>query len=181
MQNTLIRTVLIALALSLGLPATGFAQNRWDGWDYKYDREILPWSEMQGELPAYPVESNLIPLNVGASTPHQYFIDAASVSTGNDGVVRYTMVIKTAGGAVNVSFEGIRCESYEQKFYAIGRSDRSWVRARNPQWREISTRQSGIQHATLYEEFFCKIRTAEPAERIVRALRRGPQLRQILD
>ncbi len=178
MRNTLIRTAFI---LGLILPGSGLAQKTWDGWDYKFDREITPWSELQGELPAYPVEGNLIPLNVGSSTPHSYFIDGLSVSTGKDGVVRYTMVIKSTGGAVNVSFEGIRCESYEQKFYAIGRGDRSWVRARNPQWREISMRPGGIHHATLYEEFFCKIRTAEPADRIVRALRSGPQLRQILD
>lgn len=179
MRNTLIRTAVFVLGLVL--PATGFAQKSWDGWDYKFDREITPWSELQSELPAYPVDSNLLPVDVGASVQHRYFIDALSVSTGKDGVVRYTMVIKTTGGAVNVSFEGIRCESYEQKFYAIGRSDRSWARARNPQWREISMRQGSIQHATLYEEFFCKVRTAEPAERIVRALRNGPQLRKLLD
>jgi hypothetical protein len=158
-----------------GLLATGPALAQWEGWDYNYDREITPWSEMQQQLPAYPADQNLIPLDVGAATPHRYFIDGKSVSAGTDGVVRYTLVIKSAGGASNVSFEGIRCESREQKYYATGRSDRTWGRARSPQWRQIEFREINAQHATLYREYLCRGKImVEPAEDIVRALRRGP-------
>ncbi len=158
------------------------AQTLWDGWDYKYDREITPWSELVGDLPAYPMDRNLIPLDIDAVSPHRYFIDALSVSSGKDGVIRYTLVIKAAGGATNVSFEGIRCDSAEQKYYAIGRSsDRGWTKARNPQWREFSARQGGAHHAELYKNYFCKIKTAEPADRIVRALRTGIERSPVLD
>ena len=89
-------------------------------------------------------------------------------------MVRYTLVIKAAGGSTNVSFEGIRCESREQKYYAIGRSDRTWTRARNPQWRPIEFREINAQHITLYGEFLCRRQImVESAEQIVRALRRG--------
>lgn len=165
-----------------GLLAAGPALAQWDGWDYKYDREITPWAEMQQLLPAYPVEQNLIPLDVGAASPHHFFVDGKSVSTGSDGVVRYTLVIKAAGGASNVSFEGIRCESREQKYYAIGRSDRTWARARNPQWQPIEFRQVNAQHITLYGEFLCRGKImVESAEQIVQALRRGPVRSQTSD
>ncbi len=167
----------LVLAAVLSLPATS-AVAQWEGWDYAYDREITPWAEMQGQIPAYPVDQNLIPLNVSAATPHRFFVDAASVSIGSDGVVRYTLVIKTAGGSTNVSFEGIRCESREQKYYAIGRSDKTWVRARNPQWRPIAFRQVDAHHFTLYSEFMCRGKfMMESTEQIVQALRRGPPRR----
>jgi hypothetical protein len=166
--------MLCSLVWGLALTSQSKAQTLWEGWDYKYDREITPWSELVSEIPAYPLDSNLISLDIDAVSPHRYFIDGLSISSGKDGVIRYTLVIKTAGGATNVSFEGIRCDPAEQKFYAIGRpGDRSWVRARNPQWRQFSARQGGAHHAELHKNYFCKIKMAEPAERIVRTLRRG--------
>lgn len=168
--------LVLAVALSLLPAAPTMAQ--WEGWDYNFDREITPWAEMQGQLPAYPADQNLIPLDVGAASAHRFFVDAASVSAGSDGVVRYTLVIRTAGGSTNISFEGIRCESREQKYYAIGRSDKTWVRARNPQWRPIAYREVNAQHLTLYNEFMCRGKLMmESAEQIVQALRRGPQRR----
>ncbi len=166
----------LVLGAALILFPAALAMAQWEGWDYNFDREITPWAEMQGQLPAYPADQNLIPLNVSAVTPHRFFVDAASVSIGGDGVVRYSLVIKTAGGSTNVSFEGIRCESREQKYYAIGRGDKTWVRARSPQWRPIVFRDVNAQHLTLYGEYMCRGKfMMESAEQIVQALRRGPQ------
>ena len=69
-------------AVLLFFCTAALAQKQWDGWDYTFDREITPWSEMQAQLPAYPSEENLIPLNVNAITTHRYFVDSKSVSTG---------------------------------------------------------------------------------------------------
>lgn len=161
------------LCIGCALPA--LAQKQWDGWDYKFDREVETWNETQAQLPAYPAEENLIPLDVGSATPHRFFVDAKSLSTSKEGVVRYTMVIKTAGGAVNVSFEGIRCETREQKYYAIGRRDKTWVRARNPDWRRVEHKDYTAHHQTLYREYFCQGKLMnEPAGKIVSALKSGP-------
>lgn len=169
--------------LAIALLCSGaWAQKQWDGWDYTFDREITPWSEMQAQLPAYPVDAQLVPLDIGAATPHRFFVDLRSVSMGSDGVVRYTLVIKAQGGAVNVSFEGIRCESREQKYYAIGRSDKTWVRARNPEWRYIQYKEVTAHHAALYQEFLCRGKLMhDSAEQIVRALRAGPQRPVLLE
>lgn len=175
------------LAVCTGITAwlaAGLAcgQTPWADWDYKFDQEITPWSEVQTQIPAYPADGDLIRLDVGAVTQHRFYVDAKSLSIGNDGVVRYTFVIRTSGGATNVSFEGIRCESAEQKFYAIGRNDRTWVRARNPQWRRIEFREIAPYHFTLYAEYVCKGKhIAGTAEQIVAALRRGPQQPSVVD
>lgn len=178
------KTIRIKLACwaAAGWLAAGPALAQWDGWDYTFDREITPWAEMQQQLPAYPADENLIALDVGAATAHRFFVDGKSVSTGADGVVRYTLVIKTAGGASNVSFEGMRCESREQKYYAIGRNDRTWARARNPQWRYIEFQNINAQHITLYREYLCRGKfMVESAEQIVQVLRRGPTRHQVSD
>lgn len=182
-MNILVRNAgrLLVLWLIAGLGQVQ-AQSQWDGWDYTFDREIKPWSEMQAQLPAYPVEGNLIPLDVGSVSTHRFFVDGKSVSAGKDGVVRYTLVIKTLGGATNVSFEGIRCETREQRYYAIGRTDGSWVRARDPQWKYIEFRQINAHHTTLYGEFACNGKFVRgTAEQIVQALRRGPVRPQVSD
>jgi hypothetical protein len=180
MQTPVLRTF-VAMMLTL-FCSCALAQKQWEGWDYAFDREIAPWAEMQTQLPPYPVDEQLIPLNVGAATPHRFFVDARSVSMGSDGVVRYTLVIKAQGGAVNVSFEGIRCESREQKYYAIGRNDKTWARARNPQWRYIEFKEFSAHHATLYQEYVCRGKfMRESTEQIVNALRAGPQRPVLLE
>jgi hypothetical protein len=164
-----LRRVLALLSL---LPAAAAAQ--WAGWDYDFDREIKPWSEIAAQIPAYPREQNLLPFDAGAATPHRYYIDAASLSVGEDGVVRYTLVIKAAGGATNVSFEGIRCETREQKYYAIGRADGSWSRARNPQWKRIEYQHFNRYHGVLYAEYFCPDRrTPASVRQALETLKRG--------
>jgi hypothetical protein len=168
--------------LPLLLAAGASAQTLWDGWDYKFDQEVTPWAEMQSQIPPYPAEENLLPLDVGSATPHRFFVDAKSVSVGKDGVVRYSLVVRTAGGANNVSFEGIRCDPREQKYYAIGRADKTWVRARNPQWRPIEHRDYSAQHTTLHKEYFCRGKImVESAEQIIQNLRRGPERPSNLD
>jgi hypothetical protein len=179
-----VKTIRIKLAcwVAAGWLAAGPVQAQWEGWDYTFDREVTPWAELLQQLPAYPADENLISLDVGSATPHRFFIDGKSVSVGGDGVVRYTLLIKTAGGASNVSFEGIRCESREQKYYAIGRSDRTWARARNPQWRYIEFQEVNAQHITLYREYLCRGKImVESAEEVVQALRRGPSRGQTVD
>jgi len=144
---------LVGGALLLAMTSSVLAQ--WSGWDYDYDREKKPWSEIQAQIPPYPKEGNLIAFEAGGATPHRFYIDGNSISIGEDGVVRYTLVVKAAGGATNVSFEGIRCSTREHKIYAMGRSDGTWSRPRNPQWRRIEYQEVNRQYGVLYSDFFC--------------------------
>lgn len=134
--------------------AGAFAQ--WQDWDYDRDRPKERWTEAAVQLPPYPRPERLVEFEAGAASPHRFFLDPDSLAVGEDGVVRYVLVVRTAGGALNVSFEGIRCEAREHKLYAVGRSDGSWAPARDPQWRRIESRAETRPHAVLYGEILCR-------------------------
>lgn len=144
---------LVPLVAALLLSASAVAQ--WEGWDYEFDQGKKPWSEIQAQIPPYPRPQNLIEFEAGAASPHHFYIDSESISVGGDGVVRYTLVIRTSGGATNVTYEGMRCDMRQQKYYAIGRNDGTWSRARDPQWRRIEYKEVNRHHGVLYTDFFC--------------------------
>ena len=140
----------------------------------EYLDEDRPWEEQKAALPPYPRPGNLIKVYVGGATSFEFFVDAASVSVGEDGVVRYALVARSPSGATNTSYEGIRCSSRERKLYAFGRDDGTWSQARSAQWSPITGIQANLQQATLADDFFClRDRPVRSAEQAVRALRAG--------
>ena len=138
------------------------------------------WTESEITLPAFPTPENLIEFYASAATSNHFFIDSSTLSVGPDGVVRYVLVVKTAGGATNISFEGMRCSSVEYKLYATGRSDGIWAKSRVQEWRRIDGKQVNRHHAALFNDYFCPDQTpiANPAEGR-EALRRGKNPRAL--
>ena len=144
-------SLLAALAASGATPRS----DNWQQWSVEFEEDKKPWKEIGSKIPPYPRPENLVPLDGGSASPHRFFIDAQSLSVGEDGVVRYTLLVRTAGGSTNVSFEGMRCETREQKYYALGRADGSWVRARDSQWRRLVTQSVNRHHDVLYADVLC--------------------------
>ena len=173
----MLRRILAFIAAAvLGAAA---AQAQWSGWEQEFDENQKPWKEIEAKLPSYPKDADLLAFDAGGATSHRFFIDAPSLSIGEDGVVRYTLVVKTAGGAMNVSFEGIRCELREVKVYALGQVKGEWTRARNPQWRRIEYREVNRHHGTLFADYLCQGSGSERAplpnvKAVVQRLRYGP-------
>jgi len=131
------------------------------------DLEGKPWETQRTLLPPPPkTGAKLLPFYVGP-TDFSYFVEPASVSVGPDRVVRYTLIARSDSGATNVSYEGIRCESFERRVYAFGRSDGTWSQARYSQWARIN--RLGVEpQAALADDFFCRmtggaVRTTEDA------------------
>ena len=151
--------------LFLLLPLSAHAE--WGTFDFEFEND-KPWVELVTQLPAYPKTENLIPFNVSSVTRNQHFVDTASISVGDDRVVRYTVVIQTVGGASNVNFEGIRCDTGERRIYAYGHPDSTWSRARNAAWEEIKLRSLLSYQKALYEDHFCPngLRVKDKAEAI---------------
>jgi hypothetical protein len=147
--------VVLALLAVLAACATPSEPDKWHQWDIEFDEGRKPWQEIESMLPPYPRPEHLVPFDGGGASQHRFFIDARSLSVGEDRVFRYTLLVKTAGGATNVSFEGMRCETREQKYYALGRADGSWVRARNSQWRRLETQSINRHHDVLYSNILC--------------------------
>jgi hypothetical protein len=137
---------LLALPLAAAAAATHF--------DEDYDKK--PWSEMEVQLPAFPEKEDLIGFTVTLRASMSYFIDGKSISAGSDGVLRYTLVIVSAAGAQNISYEGMRCETAERRLYAFGRSDKTWSKARSNEWIPIHGAVTDPR-VELYVNYFCKV------------------------
>jgi hypothetical protein len=162
------------LVLLLMLSATAHAQTQWGSFDYEFEAD-KPWIEVAAQLPAYPKAENLVEFTVSSVTRNRHYVDIASISVGEDKVVRYTVVIDAAGGARNVPFEGMRCETRERRLYAYGQPDGTWTKARSAGWEPLKRRSLLSYHKPLFEEFFCpdglNVRTAADAVRNLRQAR----------
>ncbi len=119
------------------------------------DADEPKWQEEESTLPAYPNDKDLVEFYVGPTATNHFFVDAATIDVGKDGVVRYTLVVKTAGGATNVVREGIHCDTREYRLYAIGRAGGTWDKARNEEWRAIDNHGANRHHGALSSEYFC--------------------------
>jgi hypothetical protein len=118
----------LLLACSVLLPAATAAQPRPDMEEE--EGKGKPWVELEVKLPLFPKPENLLQFDPSAASSNHFYIDPGSISIGSDGAVRYTLVVRSSSGAENVSYEGIRCETREQKYYAFGGRDGTWSKAR---------------------------------------------------
>lgn len=159
--------------LFTALFVTAQAQAAWGDNDFEFDTEA-PWQEIAPQLPPYPKMEDALPFQVTAATSNQFFIDSKSVSVGSDGVVRYTLIVKSGAGAMNVSYEGIRCKGRERKLYAFGRTDGTWAQNKSATWLPIKPSDPNRQHQMLYDDFFCPgFAIVDNAKEAIAALKRG--------
>lgn len=115
------------------------------------------WAELQGQLPAFPKPENYLPFDSGPVTSNQYYVDTKSIQVGKDGVVRYSLIVKSAAGAMNVSFEGIRCETKERKRYALGRDDGTWSKSHVTDWQRMDNIPQFYAQRELSRYYFCPL------------------------
>ena len=80
--------------------------------DWKEDKVKIPDHINSDDLQAFTV--------AGADNRFQYFIERGSLVTGDDWVTRFVLVIRSNAGAVNSSYEGLRCGYRTYKVYAYG-------------------------------------------------------------
>lgn len=171
------RVSVVLLSLWAGCAcAGGIIEDRFKGgaqFEYDFDANQKPWEELQTQLPAAPKADALHEFQVGGASRHRFFLDPASLSAGGDGVVRYTVVVRTTGGAENVTFEGMRCVDGERKIYAFGRPDGSWSRNKYASWAPIEARSDSSYHKELFFHYFCTVDGAAEMKTIRRALDSG--------
>lgn len=138
------------------------------------DWQAPAWRESEVVFPAVPAREKMHPFFVSAASTHRYFVDPGSLAVGDDGVVRYVLLVETEAGGRNMSFEGMRCATREKRLYASLRRDGEWAPARRVSWERIRDIAPARQHAALFLEYFCPggviVRNADEARR---ALRQG--------
>lgn len=159
------------LILLCFLPVAAYAQQK--GFEYEFDHE-KPWVELQTQLPAYPDPENLLQFDAGPASTNLHYVDAPSITVGEDDVVRFTLVIKSPQGAMNVSYEGIRCQTAEKRTYAYGRNDKTWARARMSKWMDLENIAQNYAQRALYRYFFCPgVSMVKDSEEAIAALKAG--------
>lgn len=137
-----------------------------------------PKEESAVVLPGAPKKDDLLRYEVSATSTMSFAVDAKSLSVGNDDIVRFTSVITSPSGAMNVSYEGLRCYTGERKLYASGRPDGSWNAFPDAAWRPVSSAGANSYHATLMKDYFCDGNAvAGKAPAIVERLKRKKTLR----
>ena len=140
--------------------------------DWEREQRERNWQEREVKLPPPPKAESLIEFFPSATSSFRFFVDAASLSVSGDGVVRYTLVARSASGYENVSYEGIRCASNSFKIYAYA-NEAAWSRTQT-EWRSIEPKSVQRWHNELRSRYFCPLRlpilsVAEGVD----ALRRG--------
>lgn len=134
------------------------------------DEEPDNWVEGEYVMPPAPRDGSLRAIALNASSGNRYLLDERSLSAGSDGVVRYVLVVRTSGGAENVTFEGLRCAAGAWRLYAMGRSGGEWATARETSWRALDNNSYDRVRPTLARDYFCDGVTLRGRDEIVRRL-----------
>lgn len=179
-KNILLLGLLICLPCASAHALMPADQPSWGQFERDFDEK--PWSELESRLPPPPRQENLLPFFVSAASSNQFFVDGSSLSSGTDGVVRYTLIVQSPSGVRNISFEGMRCATAEFKRYAFGREDGSWGRAKNVQWTPIQYKDLNRQHHMLFDDFLCpRGFPVKSLEEAIQAFRAGIHFNAISD
>jgi hypothetical protein len=136
-------------ALLLLLAGCSAAPRGESDWERAHVRSEPP-PEEQPAPPAYPRATNLVAFRVDGAPGFRFFLDRGSIVPGKDGVVRYVLVARSPEGSDNVTYEGMRCSSAEQRIYAVGQPGGGWTPARGD-WRPLAA----PRHITLYRDYLC--------------------------
>lgn len=105
-------------------------------------------------LPAFPKEEKLLPFEVSPTQTQEFFIDPDSLTVGEE-EIRYTMVSKSRAGAVNVTYEGLKCSTFEVKRYAYGSRDGKWTISKHSGWKDIQFYSANRPQGALVQDYFC--------------------------
>lgn len=169
-MNKFLKTGAVIGLVLISVAHASFAQSL--QFEEDFDDENKPWEEIAIQLPAAPQADDLISFYVSPTATQSFSVDGKSLSVGSDGVVRYTLVAVSQSGAKSVSYEGIRCATFEKKIYAIGRDDGTWSRSRRDKWEGIVRGNANRQHAALAMDYFCSnLSVASDAKEILRRLK----------
>ncbi len=129
-----------------------------------------PWQELGGELPAYPQQEQLLELDIDTGVnPFRYYLDPASLTAGDDRVVRFTSVIVSPSGVWNVTYEGLHCGEKSYRRIAYG-AQGQWHTLPDSSWQPVIGTGTQRYRKVLYDNYICP--PAEPNRDAAQILRR---------
>lgn len=136
--------------------------------------EEIPWLEAKTGLPSYPSDGDLIEFRVDrAANPFRYFLDRTSLSRGEDGLMRYSLVIRSRSGASNTSFEAMKCDSSEYKVFAYGDGRGKFRPQVNAEWKPIQESLYNGVRKDLWAFYLCDGHIGRLPIKVEEAVRMG--------
>jgi len=138
-------------------------------------QEPEPWKEAEVALPPNFSTDKLVTVDIEDRSSFTYGIDPDTLSVGADGVVRYVFVARSRSGAVNVLYEGVRCDAAEVKVYGRWDPDsEKWRTSSTDEWQAMDTRGSTRRALKLAQTGLCDGRAPNGSPRqILDTLRNG--------
>lgn len=119
------------------------------------------WEARSVDLPDWPGSTgSLVEINVStAGLPYKVYVDPASITSGKDQVVRYTLVMISPLGVRNITYEGLHCGERNVRRIAYG-SGEKWFVLKDSPWQPVVGQGIYQYRKLLYEHYFCE----DPAE-----------------
>ncbi len=122
-------------------------------------------------LPPYPREENLVKVDLLLRNfPFTLWIDPASLDVDEEGVIRYTAVLRAESGAENVIYEAVRCPGREYRRYAYG-AQGEFHPVGNSRWQFVRPVSQDRYRAALIDGYFCPLPTGDREGQLLRKLK----------
>lgn len=132
------------------------------------------WREADAPPPPALRTDALVPFVPSVHSQLRFGVDPASVTLGEDEVIRYVIVAQSASGALNAWYEGLRCATAQVKTYAHWNPGPPGEWRVNPQadWRNLGGEFASRPAVALARDGFCNGASpnGQPAD-MLRALR----------
>ncbi len=141
--------------------------------------EELAFKELDVPAPPYPQDNDLIEYTATGRATGRFFVDGATLSVGEDKVIRFVLEVRSGSGVRNLTYAGVRCETMQWKDYAYGNPDGTWRADAGALWEPVERKRLNNYRASLVEEVFClngmrKGSNRGSAKTIVRLLKNPP-------
>jgi hypothetical protein len=136
----------------LVVSSTGVVEE--EGWSPIQVDDPETWMEEGTQLPHFPEKASLVEVEVADGYPFRVYLDTKTLTVAKDGVVRYTVVLKSSGGARNILFEGIHCSRRQYRRYAYG-IDEAWSPFQDSDWGTITGGGQDRYRFALYRNYLC--------------------------
>ena len=165
-----------AAAICVALSTTSFAQQTvrpLAGTGIDLDGQLIELPKEGVLLPEFPKRENLrrIQSPTGAAG-REYYIDERSLLMSHEGIVYYTVVLRTSSGANNILYEGLDCRERVVKSFAYGTARGGFKALRKRRWERFTVEGLYGYRFVLWDRYMCgEIREALPPKKIIENLR----------
>jgi len=137
----------------------------------KYLLDTPEWVEAETPAPPPFSADSVLPLDMPPYVTVKVGVDPQSIAVGQDGVVRYVVVMRNTSGSTSAAYEGLRCASDEVKTYARFSASGQWTLLAHPEWKGVSDNMPS-HHAQVFERQAACVNHATTSEKeIIAALK----------